>query len=238
MGQERAIGYVRVSTDEQHVSPEDQRRRIAAWCDAFAHELVAIYADEGVSGSVPLAERPEGQHVAALLEPRRGKPNGVDALVVTRLDRLSRGQDAHGLLEWFTNDRGRRHAPPRLVALDEHLDMSSAFGRMAARLRVDFAIFERELIGERTSAALAHRRAEGRAYGQVPYGWDRDDDTLVPNPDEQAAIVRMRELRDQGHADHAIARALNDEHVPTKRGGRWQANTVYRILARELGASG
>ena len=48
----KAIGYVRVSTEEQTngVSLEAQEAKIRAWCTLHDAELVAIYRDEGISG--------------------------------------------------------------------------------------------------------------------------------------------------------------------------------------------
>jgi DNA invertase Pin-like site-specific DNA recombinase len=119
-----------------------------------------------------------------------------------------------------------------LVSLDEHIDLTLAFGRMAVRLRFNFAGFERELIGEPTSTALAHKRAAGRVASRVEYEYDRDGDLLVPNAAEQRVIRLMRKRRAAGESDNAIARYLNERGTPTKRGGCWQANTVYCILRR------
>ena len=50
-GATRAVGYVRVSTEEQvdgH-SLDAQRREIARYCEHDGHELQRFYADEGVS---------------------------------------------------------------------------------------------------------------------------------------------------------------------------------------------
>jgi len=54
--------------------------------------------------------------------------------------------------------------------------------RFFARLRVLLGEFERELLGERSSNALLHKRPTGVVYAATPYGWDRTDrDRLVPN---------------------------------------------------------
>ncbi len=49
----QAIGYIRVSTDRQAtegVSLAAQRARIRAWAASRGTKLVAIHADEGISG--------------------------------------------------------------------------------------------------------------------------------------------------------------------------------------------
>lgn len=90
----------------------------------------------------------------------------------------------------------------------------------------------------------AKRTAGGHADGPPAYGWataDRSDDNphgaLVADPAERAAVARMLELDAEGRSLREIAAALTAEGVPTKRGGRWQANTIRRILDRERAGS-
>jgi len=56
----KAIGYIRVSTEEQTngVSLEAQEAKIQAWCTLHDAELVAIYRDEGISGYKGRDSRP------------------------------------------------------------------------------------------------------------------------------------------------------------------------------------
>ena len=56
--QKLVVGYVRVSTDEQALGPEAQREAIESWCSREAAELVAVFADLGVSGGTPVEKRP------------------------------------------------------------------------------------------------------------------------------------------------------------------------------------
>lgn len=230
----RAVGYVRVSTEEQHLGPQAQRERIEAWCKAYDYDLVEVIEDIGVSGGVPLRRRPNGQRLAALID---GKAPGVDALVVAKLDRLTRdAEDGMALVRSMTPKRKQFVA---LVTIAEHLDLSTPFGRFAAKQFFLLAELEREQIGWRTSEALQSKKRNGLVYGRLPYGWDREGDRLVPNDREQAAVADMRALRDTGLSFAAIARQLNDQGVPTKRNGAggWQSATVMRTLAYEGAAS-
>jgi DNA invertase Pin-like site-specific DNA recombinase len=104
---------------------------------------------------------------------------------------------------------------------------------MFAKMRLLFAEFERELIGERAANHAHHKRRTGRAYAgrSAPYGWDRNGDAMVPNVDEQTVVAELRARRDAGEPLNAVARDLNGRGVSGKLGGRWQANTVYRVLA-------
>jgi hypothetical protein len=69
--QPAAYGYCRVSTDQQRdsgISIEEQRRKIEARAAEMGWNLAGVFVDAGVSGSIPLAQRPEG---ARLLEALR-----------------------------------------------------------------------------------------------------------------------------------------------------------------------
>src|SRR5260370_19305455 len=70
-----ALGYVRVSSDEQADSGlglEAQRQRVRAYCEMQGIELAAVYEDPGVSGGKPLGTRPAGNRLLA--EARRSRP--------------------------------------------------------------------------------------------------------------------------------------------------------------------
>lgn len=223
-----AVGYVRASTEDQYLGPEDQQARIEAWCVAYGHNLTEVYMDLGVSGGVPLAKREQGAKVHELIHASRPT---VDTLVVTRLDRLTRNSgDGFDIIERLTPKRRRAKELLSLVSMDEHIDLSTAFGRFAAGLRFQVATFEKDLIGERTSDALQHKRRSGKVYGATPYGWAREDEHLVPDPLEQDVLSSMRRDRERGKSYAAIAKRLNEEQTPTKRGGTWHAMTVYQIL--------
>jgi len=232
----RAVGYTRVSTEDQHTRPADDRARIEAACIAYGYELVDFIEDIDVSGKVKLADRPNGRRIHELIESKRNA--WADILIVTNLDRLTReSKDGMALVKRMVPN-GRRN-PVLLVSLDDHIDLAGAMGRFFARLRVLLGEFERELIGERTSNALQYKRRSGQVYSHAPYGWDLGDEgCLIVNDAEHAVVDEMRAWRAAGMNDNAIASKLKDEGVRGKRGGKWQANTVYRILkiADEIGA--
>ena len=77
---------------------------------------------------------------------------------------------------------------------------------------------------------MLHKKTHRRVYNHVPYGFVRDGDSLVPLAEEQAVVGRIQALRGNGWALRRIAGALNGDHVPTKQGGRWFAQTVSDIL--------
>lgn len=224
----KAIGYVRVSTDEQAksgLSIEHQKERIRAYATMAGLELVSIIEDEGVSAGKPLAQRKGG---LALLEALSAEQ--ACHVVALKLDRLFR--DAADALN---TSRGWDHAEVGLHLIDmggQSINTKSAMGRMFFTLAAGFAEFERGLIRERTSAAMAVKKARGEVYCSPVLGFDAVDGRLLVNPEEQALIARIKALQAAGNSLRGIAAILNAERVPTKRGGAWFASTLHRVLAR------
>ena len=219
------IGYTRVSSSEQArdgLSLDAQRSRIGSWAEATGSELLAVVVDAGVSGSKPLVLRPGGQRIAALLEQREPE---ADAVIITSLDRL--GRDAAETLSYVQRfARGKLG----LVSIIDRLDLSSPHGRAMAGVAAVFGQLEREMIASRTSEALAALRAQGRVYGPLPYGFDRDGDLLVENFEEARVASQMMDMRGTGLSFRAIASWLNSEAIPAKRGGIWNAPKVRSVI--------
>ncbi len=223
---QKAVGYIRVSTDGQAVegvSLDAQRSRIEAWCTANEFQLVAVHVDAGLSGK-RADNRPELQAALAAVASHKA------ALVVYSLSRLARStKDTISISERISRAGGD------LVSLSEKIDTTTAAGKMVFQMLAVLAEFERNQISERTTAAMAHMRDQGRFLGQVPFGYDLgpDGETLVVNATETDTIRRIVELRAQGHSLRKIATHLETASVPTKSGNsRWTHTAVRSILNR------
>jgi site-specific DNA recombinase len=221
-----ALGYVRVSTDEQAergLGLEAQRQRIRAYCEMKGLNLTTIFEDPGLSGGKPLGSRSAGGRLLA--EARRTHP----VVVVTRLDRLFRSvADAAQTITDF--DR----YGIELVAIAEGFDMTNPYGRAMAQMASVFAELERAMIRERTRAAMKVKRGRReRISGHAPFGWDfGPGGMLVENQAEQRIVAWMRLLHAEGKSLREIAALLNDQGVQPKRAKRWSHSSVLRILAR------
>jgi DNA invertase Pin-like site-specific DNA recombinase len=206
----RVLGYVRVSTSNQADSGaglDVQRQAIAAEAERRCWELVHVYEDAGGSGK-SMTGRPGLQEALEAVE--RGE---AEALVVAKVDRLSRSLvDFAGIVE-----RARRKGW-NLVCLDIGIDLSTPAGEMLAGTLAVFAQFERRLIGQRTKDALAVKRAQGVQLGR-------------PREMSGEAVERIRSLHRSGYRVAEIARILNEERIPTPRGGRWHSPGVCRVLS-------
>ena len=231
-GTKTAIGYVRVSTQEQAsdgVSLDAQRDKLRAYCKVNGIRLIDIKADEGYSGST--LDRPGLQ--AALQLIRRGR---VNTLIVAKLDRLSRSlRDVCSLVEELFSDENRH-----LLSLCGMVNTHTPAGRMLMMNLANYNQFEREMIAERTRDALQHMKAQGVRLGHAPYGYkhgkDRDERgrrQLVPIPKEQEVIAKIKALHAQKLCIPEIVERLNAEQIPARRGGVWHDSIVYVLLQRE-----
>src|SRR4029079_7217307 len=176
-----AVGiYVRVSTEEQRERQSiiTQREFGTRYCDLHELPIHETYADDGVSGTVPLESRPGG---ICLLEAAR--QHKFDQLLVYKLDRL--GRDTRLILNAVAELE--KHGV-RVRSMTEEFDTATATGRLMLTMLSGFAAHERELIRER-SVAGTNRLAEAGAWlgGVVPYGYRKDGER------QEARLVRSDE---------------------------------------------
>ena len=219
----KAIGYIRVSTQDQAaegVSLEAQRAKIAAWCAVNDYELVAVFEDAGISGAS--MDRREGLQAAMAAT---GKGMALVAYSISRLARSTRD-----MLE-IADRLERRKAD--LVSLTEKIDTTSAAGRMLFRMLAVLSEFERDVIAERTRTALSHKKAQGEVYAPVPFGFEAIEGRLRVVKEEARIVAEVIRLREAGATLAGIADTLNERGIEGKRGGRWYASTISYLLKRQ-----
>ena len=220
----KAIGYTRVSTEEQAnegLSLDAQAERIRAYCKAQGLKLVELVRDEGISAAKPLAIRPGGAQLLAAVEAGQAQ-----AVVAVKLDRLFR--DA---VDCLSTVRGWNERGIALHLLDlggSAFNSASALGRFFLTVMAGAAEMERNLISERTKSALAYKRAKGEWLGAVPFGWRLVGGVLVPEEGEQGIIAAIKRDR---RARHLSVRELAAKYGLPK-------STVWEILRRGKGPNG
>lgn len=206
----RAVGYVRVSTDEQGQSGlgmEWQREVIEAECGRRGWVLEHVYSD--VASGKSLRRRTDMGEALRLLG-----DGGADVLVVAKLDRLSRSVSDFAAILALSQTEGWA-----LDICDLGVDTTTPSGKMVAQIMMVLAEWEREVIGERTKNALSVARSRGTRLGR-------------PSNVAQDTIRLIRILRESGRSWQAIADALTREGIPTAQGGTWHAATVRKIHQR------
>jgi site-specific DNA recombinase len=159
-GPGRVALLLRVSSEEQREKEtiELQEEFLEQYCGLYELEVPEIYKDDGVSGTIPLHERPEGRR--PLEDAKEGK---FDAVLVYKLDRLGRTLlvivDAHDRLQ---------EAGVALRSATEPIDTSTPSGRLIFQMLASFAEYERGTIRERTQAGRRRAFKNGRQMGAIP----------------------------------------------------------------------
>ena len=224
----KAIGYVRVSTDEQTLGPEAQRAALERWCEANDIELVGVHLDQGVGGGVELDKRPGLLAAIASL-----KAHGAGVLLVAKRDRLARDTMVAAMVERLVEREGAT-----LRTADGAGDGNGPEAVLMRRIVDAFAEYERLLIKARTRAALAVKKSRGERVGDVPYGWRLASDGvhLHPHRAEQQILVAVRRYRAEGLSLRAIGARLDAAGWPPRSGGRWHPQTVANLLSGRLAA--
>lgn len=212
------VGYARVSTENQleNYSIEEQTQRLQAYCSAKGWTLRKLYVDGGYSGGN--TDRPALQQMLSAI--RQG---GVDAVVVYKLDRLSRSQkDTLMLIE----DELLAHGTD-FVSINENFDTSTPFGRAMIGILSVFAQLEKDQITERFTMGRIGRSKAGYYHGgsHPPTGYTYKNGLLEVNEYE---AIQVREIFSQfiaGKSVNSISRYLSGRYTT-----KWTPAKVLTVL--------
>lgn len=221
MVKKKFVAYIRVSTQQQGRSGlglESQRQIVAGYVQSHGGEMNPTEFVEVETGK----QNRRPQLDAALRRCRLTR----STLIVAKLDRLSR--NAAFLMRL-------REAEVPFVACDCPEANTLTIGVMAA-----MAQHEREMISERTKAALAAAKARGKKLGGFRAGAGDIASYQAQGTAAAAAQARahaellrsdLTRLRQEGLSLAAMAERLNADHIRTRRGKDWTAMNVCRTLA-------
>jgi putative DNA-invertase from lambdoid prophage Rac len=229
--QQRVYGYVRCSTDRQAdsgIGLDEQQRKIEARCVENGWQLECLFVDGGVSGGTPLAKRPQGARLLAVLRPG-------DVVIASRMDRCFRSAfDALATIESF------KHRKISLWLLDLGGDVSgNGISELIMTVLAAVAQFERSLISERIKDAKRNLRRGGKHQGgKRPFGWQFGEANghgrareLVPDEGEQTAIADIVAMREGGRTLMGIRDTLRGQGFAISH------QSVANILARREAAA-
>jgi len=153
MGKRIAI-YLRVSTAEQTV--ENQRRELQAVAKRHGWNIVAVFKDEGVSGTKGRDKRPGFEQLCQGVARR-----DFDQVAAWSVDRL--GRSLQGLVTFLAE----LHAKGVDLYLHQQgIDTSTPAGKAMFQMMGVFAEFERAMIVERVKSGLARARSQGKRLGR------------------------------------------------------------------------
>jgi DNA invertase Pin-like site-specific DNA recombinase len=217
----RAVAYTRISTDDQTTDP--QRDAIAAWAQRAGVEIVAWFADVGVSGGAAIDACPG---LADALSAVAAHPGAV--LLVARRDRVARDVVKAAVIESTLARTGGR-----IVSVAGEGDSDDPGGLLMRRIVDAFAEYERALIRARTKAALQAKKRRGERVGGVPYGFRARGGVLETDAHEIRAVEIARARRVEGATLETIGAELETFGLVTRSGRRFNATQVRRMVLRE-----
>jgi DNA invertase Pin-like site-specific DNA recombinase len=218
-----AVGYVRVSTDEQSLGPEAQRAAIEKWAQSRGVRVAAVFADNGVSGATPAEKRPGLLAALAAL-----RENGAGLLVAAKRDRIARDTVIVAMVE-----QAAVRAGAVVTTADGASDGAGPEGQLMRGIVDVFAAYERGVIKSRTRAALAVKRTRGERIGGIPYGYElaADGVHLAENAAEQAVIGQIHGLRAAGLSLRAVTAECERRGMVSRVGRPFSLTQIARLAA-------
>ena len=115
-------------------------------------------------------------------------------------------------------------------SITERVDTSTAQGKFFLTIIGAMSQMERDLISERTSEALGYKISQGENVGSPPLGFLAENKKLSRIDGEFEVVEHIKRLKRKKLSLRQIANRLNEQEIPTKRGGSWYAEMVRYIL--------
>lgn len=225
------LSYVRVSTAEQAADgttslkvQERKCRALATMRGAGSFDCV-VYSDAGVSGSIPLSERPQGRR---LLEDAKAG----DIICAAKLDRLFRSaSDALTTVE----DLAKRKVELILIDLGTEPVTSNGVAKLFFTMLSAFAEFERGRIAERMDDGRKAKKERNGYIGGNPYGFKivgRGKDSILEPIPEEIEVLKNIAIWRRHWAPATIRRKLDNAGFKPRTGKEWSLTQVRRLMNR------
>ena len=249
----RAVAYLRMSTEHQEYSTQNQIAAIKRYAAENDMEIVATYSDEARSG-LRLENRPG---MRQMLDDAKREEAGFDTILVYDITRWGRFQnpdqsasieyacqeakvEVHYCMEQFVNDGSPVSniikAVKRSMAAEQSRELSHKVFAGQCRL-----IERGYRQGGMAGYGLRRMRIDqnGEPQGILDWGQRKSLQTdrviLVPGPKEEVETVRWmyREFIDGGRLEGEIAALLNERGTLTDLARPWTRGTVHQVLTNE-----
>ena len=248
-----AAAYVRMSTEHQQYSTENQLDRIKEYAARRGMQIVRVFEDAGKSG-LSVRGRESLQKMIAEVETGNADFKCILAYDVSRWGRFQDADESgyyeyickragitvHYCAEQFENDGSPTSniikSVKRSMAGEYSRELSTKVFQGACRLiQLGFK--------QGGSAGFGLRRVlvdqAGKTKGTLKFGEHKSLQTdrvvLMPGPEEEQAIVReiYTAFLDQGKSEREIADDLNSRKIVTDLGRPWTRGTVHQVLTNE-----
>lgn len=214
--------YLRVSTDRQAKegdSLEEQEAELKKFCDYRGFQIHQVYIEKGKSGGN--TNRPEYKKLIKDIKAKK-----IDAVVVKKLDRLSRS-----LMDFEQLTILLQEKEVEFISLKENFDTTNALGKAMLRVALVFAQLEREQTGERIKDVFAYRAEQGLYNGGIrPFGYTNVSKELIPYRKEKEIIeIIFNQFLDM-QSTTLVARFLNETGYRNRNDKLWDKKKIHKIL--------
>jgi site-specific DNA recombinase len=210
----KAYVYLRTSGDDgkEKAGLPVQREACKTFAVSREFEIVNEFADDGVTGKLPMHARPQGKLlIAALLG------NGVKHVLCYDAKRIGRTQPAFWSFIGLCRDNG-------ITVLDA--TGTDLGGSVMGGVNGMLAEMDRDATVSRLAAGKRQWRGQKRVDGRWPYGQHPSHEYDA----EREIVARVQQMTADGVSNYAIAKQLNTEGTRTRTGKEFQTTTVSRIL--------
>jgi site-specific DNA recombinase len=160
----RAVIYVRVSTKEQvdeGNSLNTQEKLCREYCIKNGYEVVIVYIEQGESAKTAL--RTELQKMLLFCSDKKNK---IDAVIIYKLDRLSRNTDDYSQLRILLKRYG-----VEIKSTSEYFE-NTPQGKFMENMFANVAQFDNDVRAERCAGGMKDAMREGRYVWMAPVGYD------------------------------------------------------------------
>ncbi len=227
LSKKRICAYARVSTGSE-LQGESLENQVTYYENLIKsnpeYEFVEVFADRGITGTTD--SRPEFQRMIELA--RAGK---IDLIITKSISRFARNTAI--MLETV---RELKELNVEVRFEKENINTLSGDGELMLTILSSFAEEESKNISQNTKWAFRKKFQRGELVlnTKLFLGYDKDEfGELVVNREEARIVRRIFSDYLAGKGVFTIAKELNDEGIPTIKGGKWQESTILQILKNE-----
>lgn len=218
---DKAIGYIRVSTEEQASADryglDAQKEIIYQYARDNGYEI-ALWKIDKVSGASD--ERPALKEVLELTNPP------YQAVIVFKNDRLARDTKLYFYYLYLLEKRGLK-----LISVKENFPEGNEFANVYRAMLQFVAEQERKNIAMRTGVAKNLKAScGGYACGRPPFGYKAEHGKLVIVDSEREVVELIFELRAKGKTMWGICEELHDRGYRTRKGAGWYQPGSIKII--------
>lgn len=219
-----AVGYRRMSGpgDSTQVSLDRQTREIENYCKREKLTLLRIYQD--IESGENMHNRLGFQQALSAIYSGRAR-----VLITYRQNRMSRSLlDSEELRREFT----KLKAQFRFV--DSNINVNDKYGKRMFQMQSMVDEWDREDISDKLYQGRKEAWNQGKhGCGAIPFGWRKVGKELQPSPEEQACLMRIKDLWVKGLSLFQVADQLNAEGFTTRRGKAWKFQHVWHLIKYE-----